>query len=85
MLNYSELYPETNRKRTAFQLDGMWRFQFDSSSEGKENGWAEHLPSPVSMPVPSSFADLFTDHLSRDYCGDFWYEYDFFVPEFTAD
>lgn len=85
MLNYSVLYPETNRKRTSFQLDGMWRFQFDSSYEGKENGWAEHLPSPVSMPVPSSFADLFTDHRSRDYCGDFWYEHDFFVPEFTED
>ncbi len=85
MLNYSELYPITNRKRTSFQLDGMWKFQFDSTSEGKENGWAEHLPSPVSMPVPSSFADLFTDHRSRDYCGDFWYEHDFFVPEFTAD
>ena len=85
MLNYSELYPETNRTRIALQLDGMWKFQFDHSAEGRSHGWAEHLPSPVSMPVPSSFADLFTDHRSRDYCGDFWYEHDFFVPEFTAE
>ena len=85
MLNYSELYPETNRTRIALQLDGMWKFQFDHSAEGRNHGWAEHLPSPVSMPVPSSFADLFTDHRSRDYCGDFWYEHDFFVPEFTAE
>ncbi|MBR3352087.1 MAG: beta-glucuronidase, partial [Erysipelotrichaceae bacterium] len=34
-----------------------------------------------SIPVPSSFADLFTDQYSKNYCGDFWYETDFFVPK----
>ncbi len=85
MLKFTELYPENNQKRSSFLLDGMWKFQFDSSSAGKENGWENHLPNPVSMPVPSSFADLFTDHRSRDYCGDFWYEHDFYVPEFTEN
>ena len=32
------------------------------------------------MPVPASFCDFFTDKESREYCGDFWYETDFFVP-----
>jgi beta-glucuronidase len=58
----------------------MWRFQFDPESVGVEAGWAKGLPAPVSMPVPSSFCDLFTDKDSREYTGDFWYETDFFVP-----
>ena len=32
------------------------------------------------MPVPASFCDFFTDKECREYCGDFWYETDFFVP-----
>ena len=33
------------------------------------------------MPVPGSFADLFTEPETRDYCGDFWYETTFYAPE----
>lgn len=82
MLQHSMLYPVTNQSRTAILLDGLWRFQFDPKSAGKTGGWAENgLPQPISMPVPASFSDFFTDHRDRDYCGDFWYETGFFVPE----
>jgi len=81
MLDYSELYPINNGYRIAQSLDGMWYMQFDPKSEGIDKGWAHGLPSPMSMPVPASFADFFTDHDSRDYCGDFWYEKEFFISK----
>lgn len=81
MLDYSELYPINNGFRIAQSLDGMWYMQFDPKSEGVDSGWASGLPSPVSMPVPASFADFFTDHDSRDYCGDFWYEKEFYISK----
>ena len=76
----SLLYPIASSSRRVVGLDGMWKFQFDPESAGAQAGWANGLPDPVLMPVPSSFCDLFTDKESREYCGDFWYETDFFVP-----
>ncbi|MBR3642357.1 MAG: beta-glucuronidase, partial [Parasporobacterium sp.] len=62
MLEYSVLYPVNNCARTAASLDGMWKFSFDPESKGVQDGWTEHLPNSISMPVPASFADVFTDH-----------------------
>lgn len=76
----SLLYPVSSATRRVVSLDGMWKFQFDPESTGLASDWANGLPDPVLMPVPSSFCDLFTDKDSREYCGDFWYETDFFVP-----
>ena len=81
MHNQLSLYPKTNSKRIALSLDGMWRFQFDPESIGETKEWMNHLDSSISVPVPASFADLFTDQYSKNYCGDFWYERDFYVPE----
>ena len=79
---YSELYPVNNAYRRAQLLDSLWRFQFDPESLGDGDGWAEKgLPDPISMPVPASFADLFTEAWQRDYCGDFWYETDVYLQE----
>ena len=80
MVQFSELYPITNAQRMSLSLDGMWGFQFDPKGEGGESSYQEKLPSALTMPVPGSFAELFTDKNSRDYTGDFWYERDFFVP-----
>lgn len=77
----SLLYPAETRTRRAVSLDGIWRFRFDTEGRGLEDGWQNGLPESMAMPVPSSFADLFTDKDSREYCGDFWYEREFFVPE----
>lgn len=85
MLNYSELYPVQNEQRMLQCLDGMWKFKFDPKELGKTNGWAAGLPDPVSMPVPASFSDFFTDHKERDFCGDFWYEKEFFLPREWED
>ena len=68
MLKHSLLYPLTNRTRTALSLDGLWRFQFDPTAAGKAGGWAQDgLPAPISMPVPASFSDFFTNNRDRDY------------------
>ncbi len=79
MLDYSVLYPVNTVSRTAVSLDGMWGFRFDPESRGGLENWKEGLPEPISMPVPASFSDVFTDHASRDYCGDFWYQKEFFL------
>ena len=80
MRDQLSLYPKNNHSRTVVSLDGMWHFRFDPESKGELEGWMNHLDSAISVPVPASFADLFTDQYSKNYCGDFWYERDFFVP-----
>ncbi|MDR1902497.1 MAG: beta-glucuronidase [Treponema sp.] len=79
-MNQSLLYPRTTARRRVVDLGGLWKFQFDPESSGEAEGWTQKLPAPVSMPVPSSFADFLTDKDSREYTGDFWYETEFVVP-----
>lgn len=74
------LYPKNTLTRQTMLLDGMWKFKFDPESVGKSEGWQNELTDYKSIPVPSSFNDLFTDKDSREYAGDFWYETDVFVP-----
>lgn len=86
MLPYSELYPVDNEVRSAKLMDGLWKFQFDPEALGMKEEWHKKgLPSPVSMPVPSSFNDLFTTRKERDFCGDFWYETSFFCSKEAAE
>ena len=74
MIPYSLLYPITNTRRSAVRLDGLWRFQFDPESKGMGEKWQEHgLPDSISMAVPGSFSEVFTETEKRDYCGDFCY------------
>lgn len=80
-MNYSMLYPINTISRRAVSLDGMWKFQLDPKSKGIEDGWTNGLPNHDSIPVPASFADFYTDKDTREYCGDFWYETELFVPQ----
>ncbi len=81
MMQNSLLYPRSNACRRKTSLDGLWKFCFDPEAKGKKEKWTEEgIASPVSMPVPASFADLFTTEKERDYCGDFWYETEFYAP-----
>ena len=45
-----------------------------------EQKWTTGLTDSISTAAPVLLRDLFTDRDSREYCGDFWYETDFFVP-----
>lgn len=74
------LYPRATASRRVISMDGMWKFQLDTKSEGAQKKYAEGLPSPLMIPVPASFADFFTDKETREYAGDFWYETEVFVP-----
>ncbi len=77
----SSLYPRTTAVRRLQSLDGTWDFQFDPKGEGETAGWPSlGLPDPIDMPVPASFADIFTDKESREYAGDVWYAKRVFVP-----
>lgn len=76
----SLLYPINSFTRQSIRLDGMWGFQTDPAGEGAEKGFADRLPAPDMIPVPSSFEDFYTEKAIRDYCGDFWYELDFSIP-----
>ena len=80
MQDKSLLYPCESSARRVVSLDGMWRFAFDPQGQGVDKGWTMALPESITMSVPASFCDFFTDKDSREYCGDFWYETDFFVP-----
>ena len=80
-MKQSMLYPCTNAHRTFTSLDGLWKMQFDPALDGTVQNWQNGLPDPFSMPVPASFADVFTEKEKRDYCGDFWYETKFYLEE----
>ena len=80
-MSFGSQYPRITKTRRIQSLDGMWDFQFDPFKQGVESAWhSRALPDPVQMPVPSSFADLFTDKMSREFCGDMWYQTSVFIP-----
>lgn len=77
---FESLYPRVTPSRRIQDMCGSWDFQFDPDSKGVAEGWTAGLPNPTDMPVPASFADVFTDKYSREYTGDFWYATTVFVP-----
>lgn len=81
MLKSSMLYPQDNAVRRTVRLDGMWKFKTDPQSEGLAAGWVDGLPEADLIPVPASFCDFYTDKETREYCGDFWYETELYIPE----
>lgn len=81
----SVLYPITNSTRMRISLDGMWKFSFDKEKQGHNNNWMAGLDTFENVPVPGSFADLFSDNEKRNYCGDFWYETEFILPNYSDD
>ncbi len=74
------LYPINSVSRRVASLDGIWKFKFDEEGTGESSQWQNGLKDAIEIPVPASFNDFFTDKESREYCGDFWYERDAFVP-----
>lgn len=80
-MNETLLFPCRNASRGFITLDGLWKFAFDPLGKGMEEKWQEGFESPERMPVPGSFADLYTEAEKRDYCGDFWYETGWFMED----
>ena len=75
------LRPQDTNTRETKRLDGIWSFQLDGDSEGRDARWfGADLPAPRDMAVPASFNDLTADPSVRDYFGDIWYQRTVHVP-----
>lgn len=75
------LRPQDTSTRETKRLDGIWSFQLDGDSTGRDAGWfRDALPAPRDMAVPASFNDLTADAAVRDYFGDIWYQRTVHVP-----
>ena len=75
------LRPQDTCTRETKRLDGIWSFQLDGGSEGREARWfSAELPGPRDMAVPASFNDLTADAQVREYVGDIWYQRTVRVP-----
>ncbi|TQM62796.1 beta-glucuronidase [Humibacillus xanthopallidus] len=80
------LRPQDTSTRETKRLDGLWSFELDGDSAGRDAGWFRGpLPSPRDMAVPASFNDLTADAAVRDYVGDIWYQRTVRVPRGWTD
>ena len=80
------LRPQDTSTRETKRLDGIWSFQLDGDSAGRDAGWfRDALPAPRDMAVPASFNDLTADAAVRDYFGDIWYQRTLQIPRSWAD
>ena len=83
--SFSELrrmiYPQTNTKRLAVKLDGIWEFRKDPQDLGRASNWALQAPDDaIPMPVPAAFNEMTADPQLRDYFGAVWYFTTFDAP-----
>ena len=80
------LAPRDSRSRDCRRLDGLWRFRFDTGSEGTAGRWwREPLPGAREMAVPASYNDLVTEAAEREHVGDVWYQREVRVPATWQD
>ena len=80
-MNETLLFPCRNASRGFISLDGLWKFAFDPQGKGTEEKWFDGFESSEKIPVPGTFADLYTEAEKRDYCGDFWYETGWYMED----
>ena len=84
------LYPFESETRETKSLDGIWKFRlcpsldpergFNETWYQNETIWSDRTGQVMDMPVPSSFNDIGTDSLVRDFVGWAWYYRTFYVP-----
>ncbi|QLH19528.1 beta-glucuronidase [Streptomyces sp. Rer75] len=72
------LSPRTSPTRDIVSLDGLWRFALGTRAGATP--WTSRLTSPLEVPVPASYNDLFVDAQIRDHVGVVWYQRDVRVP-----
>lgn len=79
------LRPRDSHTRTAIQIVGLWDFCLDPNDQGIEEQWFSNgLKNPVRMTTGTSFNDIFTSKLIRDYSGAFWYRKQIRIPFLPA-
>ena len=80
-INDCMLYPVNSRTRRLMDLSGIWNFKVDYNNEGRDKGYYHGLKDTTTIPVPSSYNDLFTEAKIRDHFGDVWYETEIYLPK----
>ncbi|XP_013419298.1 beta-glucuronidase [Lingula anatina] len=80
------LYPRESESRQIQDLNGIWDFRMDDSTnrnKGFEEDWfkqpLKRTGSVLKMPVPSSFNDITETREMRDFVGWVWYDRQFYV------
>lgn len=75
------LYPKMTRSRMIFDLNGIWQFRL--LKRGEEYDPSDEEPSAmISMPVPSSYNDIYNGRDFCDFPGDMLYKRTFEItPE----
>lgn len=80
------LYPQTNPRRLALKLDGIWHFAKDPEDRGRDARWFHRPPTEtIPMPVPAAFNEMTEDPELRDYFGAVWYFKHFDAPEHATE
>ncbi len=79
------LYPINTLKRSLIDLSGMWNFKFDFENEGDNLNYKNGFNNAISIPVPSSYQDFFTEKKYKEYTGDVWYQKEFYLDESYQD
>ncbi|MEU1164047.1 alpha-L-arabinofuranosidase C-terminal domain-containing protein [Streptomyces sp. NPDC005921] len=77
------LSPRTTPTRDVVGLDGLWRFALGTRTGATP--WTSRLATPLEVPVPASYNDLFVDAEIRDHVGVVWYQRDVRVPRGWTD
>ncbi len=76
------LYPQNNRRRTAFDLSGFWEIRVDRENSGIENGWSNGFSGEVFIGVPGSWNEQLSELGLMNYTGAVWYQTTFTLPEY---
>ena len=79
------LYPVNTLKRSLIDLSGMWDFKFDFENKGDSLNYKNGFNDAISIPVPSSYQDFFTEKKYKEYTGDVWYQKEFYLDESYQD
>jgi len=72
------LSPRTTPTREVVSLDGLWRFELDTTAGSAP--WTARLDTVLEAPVPASYNDRFVDAAIRDHVGVVWYQRDAWLP-----
>ncbi|KAG8451786.1 hypothetical protein GDO86_003832 [Hymenochirus boettgeri] len=86
-LNGGMLYPRETPTRELKELNGVWSFRADKSTQRDQGFQEQWYKRPlretgpiIDMPVPASYNDITQDIALRDFIGWVWYEKEIWLP-----